>query len=214
MTSNTDPMRNVGTPEHPISWLHERTIAVLYDELTHDRVVLPQGNARLRYEEALRVRLTPGGDLSHDLREGVVSVKIPDPEWDIIGGIIPDIALYGEDASRPVRIIEVTVFHPPDDKKRQKMEKLHSRGVDVVEVVIKSEDDLRNLIEFTWEPVFVKTSRTHRADNVVRDFMRTLERCSPTMRRAFKQMLMELDGLDSLYPLSPTNPLSDKVQDK
>ena len=214
MNSNTNPMRNVGTPEHPVSWLHERTVAVLYDELTHDRVVLPRGNPGKHYEQTLRVRLTPGGNLSHDLREGVLSVKIPDPEWDIIGGIIPDIALYGSDTSKPVRVIEVTVSHPPDAAKRQKMEKLRERDVDVVEIVVKSEDDLRNLVEVTWKPRFVKARKTHRVDDEIEDFIRILELCSPTMRRAFKQMLEELDSLDSLYPLSPTNPLADKLEDK
>ena len=214
MTSNTDPMRNVGTPEHPVSWLHERTIAVLYDELTHTRVIPPLGNLSMREEKALRVRLTPGGELSYDLRDGVVSVKIPDPEWDIIGGIVPDLALYGEDKSKPVRIIEVIVSNTPDAAKRHKMNKLQERGVDVVEIVVKSEDDLRNLIDVTWEPVFRKARRISQADKEMTTLIRTLQGCSPVMRRVFKQMLIEMDNLDSLYPISSANPLADKLQGK
>ena len=212
MNSNTNPMRNVGTPEHPVSWLHELTVAVLYDELTRDRVIPPQGRLAMRREEMLRVRLTPGGDLSHDLRDGVVTVKIPDPEWDIIGGIIPDLALYGEDSSRPVRIIEVTVSNPPDAAKRQKMDKLQERGVDVVEIVVKSEDDLRNLVEVAWTPVFIKGGGFSQADKEMRNLLAILQGCSPSMRRAFKQLLIELDSLDSLYPLSRTNPLTQKLE--
>ena len=214
MKSDTDPMRNVGTPEHPVSWLHERTVAVLYDELTRDRVVPPEGRSAMRREEMLRVRLTPGGELSHDLRDGIESVKIPDPEWDIIGGIIPDLALYGEDTSKPVRIIEVTVSNPPDATKRQKMDKLQERGVDVVEIVVKSEDDLRNLVAVAWTPVFIRGGGFSQADKEIRNLLGTLQRCSPSMRRAFKQMLIDLDSLDSLYPLSPTNPLIDKLEGK
>ena len=214
MTTNTDPMRNVGTGEHPVSWLHERTIAVLYDELKRDRVIPPQGRSLMGVEKMLRVRLTPGGDLSNDLRDGVVNVKIPDPEWDIIGGIIPDLALYGEDSSRPVRIIEVTVSNPPDAAKRQKMDKLQERGVDVVEIVVKSEDDLRNLMEVTWRPVFIKGGGTSQADREMKNLLAILQGCSPSMRRAFKQMLIELDSLDSLYPLSRTNPLTQKLEGK
>ena len=214
MTSNTDPMRNVGTPEHPVSWLHERAVAVLYDELTHDRVIPPQGRSLMGREKILRVKLTPGGELSGDLRYGVVNVKIPNPEWDIIGGIVPDLALYGEDTSKPVRIIEVTVSNPPDAAKRHKLDKLQQRGVGVVEIVVKSEDDLRNLVEVAWRPVFIKGGGISQADKEIRNLLAMLQGCSPSMRRAFKQMLIELDSLDSLYPLSRTNPLTQKLEGK
>lgn len=213
MTSKADPMRNVGTPEHPVSWLHERTVAVLYDELTHDRVFPPGGNNSFTYDKSLKVRLTPGSNLSHDLREGVTSVRIPDPEWDIIGGIIPDIALYGEDSPRPIRVIEVIVSHPPNAAKRQKIEKLKERGVDVVEIVVKSEEHLRNLLEVTWKPKFRKVVKTHRVDDKVIELIENLQMCSPIIRRVFKQMLDELDTIDSLYPFSSANPLREKLED-
>ena len=44
------------------------------------------------------VRLTPGADdWSDNLADGVVSVKVPDSDWDAVGGIIPDLILYNAD---------------------------------------------------------------------------------------------------------------------
>ena len=68
--------RNVGTANYPVSALHERAVALLYDELT--RPDLDEG-------EEIRARLTPGGNLSHDLRAGVAKVKVPDPGWNVWG---------------------------------------------------------------------------------------------------------------------------------
>ena len=54
-----DWQRNVGTPNHPVTWLHERTVALIYDMLTSD-------------EGDVRARLSPDDDaLSPNLSEGV-----------------------------------------------------------------------------------------------------------------------------------------------
>ena len=145
MSDNGDMTRNVGTANYPVTALHERAIALLYDELT--RPDLEKG-------EAIRARLTPGGELSHDLRGGVATVKVPDPEWDSVGGIVPDLILYGGDDTRPVRIIEVVVTNPPSDEKQQKLDALRKRGVDVVVITIKEESDLLNLCPTWWKPSF------------------------------------------------------------
>ena len=39
---------------------------------------------------ATRVRLSPNGEFSQNLAEGVARVKVPD-EWDSVGGIVPDL---------------------------------------------------------------------------------------------------------------------------
>ncbi len=224
MTAETNPMRNVGTPESPVSWLHERTVAALYDGLMFDRTVVGQRNPGAGKERksderkrSMRVRLNPGGELSHDLCEGVLSVKIPDPEWDIIGGIIPDLVLYGEDTSKPIRIIEVIVSSPPDAAKTEKLDKLQKRGVDVVEITVKSEEDLQNLMDVSWIPVFwAYADRSPKrgssgADKFVRQIIDALEFCSPEFRVALKQTLDELESVESVHPLSPENPLRDKL---
>ena len=96
MSENGDMARNVGTVNYPVSALHERTVALLYDELT--RPDLEKG-------EEIRARLTPGGDLSHDLRAGVAKVKVPDPGWDGAAG--EDVCPGGDGLVQPGEIGEV-----------------------------------------------------------------------------------------------------------
>ncbi len=66
--------------------------------------------------------------MSGNLLEGVTEVKIPDPEWDQVGGVVPDHTLLGPE-NRPVRIIEVIVHSPPTKAKREKLDRLQKRGV-------------------------------------------------------------------------------------
>lgn len=120
MSKNGEMSRNVGTVNYPVTVLHERAVALLYDELT--RPDLERG-------EEIRARLTPGGELSHDLRAGVTRVKVPDPDWDSVGGIVPDLILYGDDDTKPLRIIEVVVTSAPSNEKQQKLEALKKRGL-------------------------------------------------------------------------------------
>ena len=76
-----DWAKNVGTNGNPVSYLHERAVALLYDELkTNDEV---------------RVRLADG-TLSHNIREGMAELKVPG-EWDQVGGVVPDLIMYGAD---------------------------------------------------------------------------------------------------------------------
>ena len=207
--------RNVGTPENPESYLHARAVALLYDELSR-----PDSS-----EPEVKVRLTPGGDWSHDLRAGVKTVKVPG-EWDSVGGIVPDLILYGEDASKPLRIIEVVVTSPPDKWKQERLDTLERRGVDVVVVKLRTGQDLMDLC--CRESEFRFGSRTpgdypHHAngryhsqrhnelDNRVKQLIEAIRFCSPPLRRQLRDLLNELDTLDSLYPVRPTNPLKDKL---
>ena len=212
----TQDMRNVGTATRPVSWLHQRAVALLYDELT-----------RPDCDEEIRARLTPDGALSHNLREGVAKVTVPS-EWDNIGGIVPDLILYGDD-DKPVRIIEVVVTSPPDTIKRKKLDTLRSRGVDVVEIKIKNECDLLNLCWVPWTPTFKSlTSRENfssniatkqygrhkisQQDNMIRGLMVAIQTCSPKVRRHFWNVFKHLGTLDSLYPVRPTNPYRDELE--
>ena len=219
MSENGDMTRNVGTANHPVSALHERAVALLYDELT--RPDLGKG-------EEIRARLKPNGDLSHDLRAGVTRVKVPDPDWDSVGGIVPDLILYGDDDTKPIRIIEVVVTSPPGDDKQQKLDALQKRGVDVVVVTVKDEADLLHLCPTWWKPSFSSltssdnfsrnyprnsalTSMKIAHDKTVRELIEGIQACSPVTRRALLKVLSELKSLDSLYPIRPTNPLKEKL---
>ena len=219
MSENGDMARNVGTANYPVSALHERAVALLYDELT--RPDLDEG-------EEIRARLTPGGNLSHDLRAGVAKVKVPDPGWDSVGGIIPDLILYGSDDTKPIRIIEVIVTNPPSDEKQQKLETLRKRCVDVVLITVKEEADLLHLCPTWWKPSFTSLTsrdsfsiniaqnsysrrRKSAYDKTVRELIEGIQACSPAIRRALQKVLSELASLDSLYPIRPTNPLKEKL---
>ena len=141
----TEISKNIGTQGHPVSWIHQRAVAVLYDALTKEQAKGPLDAKG--WEDDVRAHLTPGGELSGNLRVGVAQVVIPG-EWDNVGGVVPDLICKGAD-EKPVRIIEVIVTSPPTAAKRGKLEALKRRGVDVVEIEVKTEKDLVNLC---WVP--------------------------------------------------------------
>ena len=185
--------RNVGTLDHPESYLHARAVALLYDELSR-----PDFN-----EPEVRVRLTPSGDWSHDLRAGVKTVKVPG-EWDSVGGIVPDLILYGEDASKPLRIIEVVVTSPPDKLKQERLDTLERRGVDVVVVKVKTGKDLMDLCwresEFRFGSLTPRDYPHHAngryrrqqhgvLDQRVSDLIQAIRFCSPPIRRQLRDLL-------------------------
>ena len=205
---------NLGTPNYPVSYIHQRTVALLYDGLSQPG------------KEEVHVRLTPDGELSPNIREGVARVKIPG-EWDSIGGITPDLICYGDDGD-PIRIIEVVVTNPPSKAKRQKLDYLRKRGVDVVMVTVRNE---RDILDLCWERSTVgfsaftphdqsrgnigmnqfRQARKARHDGVVSELIGALRNCSPSKRRELVTVLRELQSLDSLYPLRPDNPLIDSL---
>lgn len=140
----------------------------------------------------------------------------------LVGGIDPDLRCYDADGAL-VRIIEVVVTNPPEDSKRKKLETLKKRGVDVVEITVKSEHDLLNIfrrkapIDFA-HAVKVKgaTSRQFRSEQqqynrLVKDLTIALKRCEPAYRREFLNTIRQIKELESLYPLDYDNPLNEKL---
>ena len=209
---------NVGTATYPVSRLHQRTVALLYDELTRPRY---------DWEETpLKVRLEPQGELSHDIRADVETVKMPD-EWTSVGGVVPDLICYNAD-DKPVRIIEVVVTSPPSNDKQAKLENLRKRGVDVVVVTVRDEKDLPELcwvpsdIRFSSWTAKDKRSRNYARNSYVRgismaydravmDLIKDLTGCSPQVRRQFLNVLRALGDLDSLHPIRRDNPLREQL---
>ena len=208
-----DEMRNVGSLNNPVSWLHERAVALIYDELKRNNspVCLRQTN----------------GAWTSDLRQNISEVIIPG-EWDQVGGIVPDLILYNS-KREPVCIIEVIVTSPPSERKQQKFVTLMNRGVQVVCVQVKTKQDLYECIKpqnlkFGWnsqkaQDIFNLPARklfktkqriSHRFLN---EFMQALRTSSPEVRREFVAFLDELRSPESLYPLSQDNPLRDKLED-
>ena len=95
--------------------LHERTVAMICKALEGAYSSTHRGRAEYNEHRLTRcaVRLRVGtGEFSGDLAEGVAKMKVPDPDWDSVGGIVPDIILYDSD-DKPVRIVEVIVTKIP-----------------------------------------------------------------------------------------------------
>ena len=218
MINNLD--RNVGTQVHPVSWLHERAVALLWDEL---RRSLFNRQGRLQ-RQVLHVR-TAGG-WSGDLCADVGRIDFPD-DLTHIGGVIPDIALYNED-NRPIRLIEVVVTSAPDAKKQAKLEALAVRGIEIVIVPVHNENDL---LEMCWDhdqytarwPALDADRRqmenmgrgrySPEGDEMAAKLVRALTICSPQAKRALLDALRALKAsdVDDLFPLSRDNPLRDSL---
>ena len=209
--------RNVGTGNHPVTFLHEYAVGLIWDML---------------HANAGPVQLpTLDGSLSDDLLDGTDKVIIPD-SLQSVAGYIPDISLLKD--SRPIRVIEVVVTNPlPPDK----VTAMRNLGVDVVQVQVRNEQELVALVHKAtkanrrWFPKLVENhykeirsklgvnwrgSRQYRAleaqriaDKAINDLLSNLTYCSPEVRRDFLEVVKHLDSLESLYPLHPDNPKKD-----
>ena len=217
----TEISKNIGTQGHPVSWLHQRAVAVLYDALTKEQAKGPLDAKG--WEDDVRAHLTPGGELSGNLRVGVAKVVIPG-EWDSVAGVEPDLICKGAD-DKPVRIIEVIVTSPPTAEKRGKLEALKRRGADVVEIEVKTEKDLVNLCwvparfsyagDIRWPgtaPGQYNQARHRERTKPVLDLIASIRDCPPKLRRQLAEVLRGLGTLDSAYPVSADNPLRELLQ--
>ena len=188
---------NVGSQMHPLSALHEHTVEVLFDELSR------------RSSNLLYVRLSAEGELSGNLKEGAAEVRKPG-EWDQVGGVVPDLILYNIQGD-PVRIIEVIVTNPPDSNKKAKLARLRKRGMDIVEIEVKSQTDLRKLFpmvqqthNYTFEGVFRAGQLQGQIHNgSLEDIISAIRLASPAERRELSELLMRLNTTESLVPVRP-----------
>ncbi len=209
--------RNVGSPGNPVSYLHEYAVGILWDRLSlglGDRSPISgtvQGD--------VRVVMANGETSGNLLADGVEHVVLPD-SLQPIGGYIPDLALMNADY-QPVRVIEVAVtsYCSPE-----KVAALTNRGVEVIEVVVRNEQDLRLLCHAPFEGSKLiedgnlKFSQTTRyksikgPDKEIDSLIATIVAASPHKRRELVQVLDELRSLGSLFPLSKKNPKAQLLQ--
>ena len=124
--------------------IHEKAVAMIQSAL------YGRYEARVRApgvgQNPVYVRLHPSQEeFSGNIAEGAVKVKVPG-EWDSVGGVIPDLILYKADDT-PVRIIEVIDTSAPTEAKREKLDRLVRRGVDVVEIEVHTTDGLLHLLK-------------------------------------------------------------------
>ena len=222
-----DWAKNVGTNGNPVSWLHERAVALLYDELKPRRSEGNPGKGEIfrgPFRAEVRVLLADG-TLSRNIREGMAELKVPD-EWTNVGGVVPDLIMYGEDGA-PIRIIEVIVTSPPTKYKRSQLNSLVKRGVDVVEVVVRTPEDLLTLC---WTPVtpgfppskliaghgarLFETEEYSHTIQSVGNLAKAIRMSSPKERRELYAVLRELGSLDSLFPVLPNNPKGEILKEE
>ena len=222
MRTKEEWSHNVGTEAFPVSFLHEYSVGLIWD-LLHANT----GPVHLPLLD---------GSQSDNLMDGVDKVIIPDA-LQAIAGYIPDISLLQD--SRPIKCIEVVVTNPVTDQKATAIKNL---GVELLQVPVRSETELRALfpetpVEKSWwwakynsneEAVRVaqknmgvswRTSRQYRilegqkqADRAITEFWTNLSKCSPEIRRALVARLLEMDNLESLYPIRPDNPKYKSLQ--
>ena len=192
--------KNVGTETHPISLLHEYAVGLIWD-MVHGSAPSP-------------VRLpTLSGELSGDVCQWMEYATIP-TAVNSFGGYIPDVAIYGK-KHQVLRVIEVVGVNPTP---AVKLKILQDNGIEVIQVPVRTEADfiaLQPLVEAdapAWGFVVGGDLVTERADNYIREFMLNLERCSPAVRREMASLLAGIDSLESLYPLSESNPKQDAIE--
>lgn len=196
MLSEAEWSQNVGTHAFPVSFLHEYAVGLLWDALHTNHSVTVK---------------TMDGSMSDNLMHGVERVVIPD-SMQPIGGCIPDLALLDKDL-RPVRVIEVVVTSPPTEDKAEKLNLLEQRGVEVVLVPVRNEEELKALVptpidgqKITWSYGLRRRIRPGGPDSKIEELIDALIHCLPETRRKLVRMMEELDSLESCYPLSPNNP--------
>ena len=213
--------RNVGSPGNPVSYLHEYAVGLLWDRLSlalEDRSLISG-----KVHGDVRVVMANGETSGNLLADDVDKVVLPD-SLQPIGGYIPDLALMNADY-RPVRVIEVEVTSPCSSEKVQALEK---RGVEVIEVQLRNEQELRWLcfapesadkLYFRPEmrepgslpPQYGRTQR--QADKEIDSLISIIFRASPAKRRKLVQVLDQLGSLHSLFPLSRKNPKAQLFRD-
>ena len=214
MLTEQEWSRNVGTPAFPVTFLHEYAVGLLWDRC---KKYLDD------HKDPVDVKMIDG-KMSGPLMHGVHHVTIPD-SLQSIGGWVPDLALLGKDL-RPIRVIEVVVTSPP---KEEKVNVLTKQGVEVIQVSVRNEEDLRGLCPDTvhngvkwWHQLNMAENHRlgrrsltredqHNFDKEVEHLIANLIRCSPATRRRLVTVLAEITGLESLYPLRPDNPKRDVI---
>ena len=195
--------KNVGTPDHPVSYLHEYAVALIWDRLNAGGCFVKTTSSN-EYEH---ISVPKGG-----------RIAIPD-ELTPIGGMVPDIAIYDSD-HRPIAVVEVQVTRAPSENKRERLERL---GVRMIIVPVPNQEALLTMFQpvpveelFTeYNPCFYygHTDRLSglgferdKANYAVQDLIRFLKMCHPGLRQELRAVLDELDSIESQHPILPNNP--------
>ena len=221
--------RNVGTPDYPVSYLHEYAVALIWDRLNAGVCFV-----KTTADECEHITVPQGG-----------RVDIPD-ELTPIAGTVPDIAIYDSN-HRPITAVEVYVTSSPSKDKIVRMERL---GVKTVVVPVPNEEALLSMFRpvstdelfpgisiprrFSGHTILLKNlyantgieSASHRmrmdsarrnlddSNSVVSNLIRSLRMCDPALRQELRAVLDELDSIESQRPILPGNPKLPILQQK
>lgn len=213
--------KNVGTPDHPVSYLHEYAVALIWDRLSAGECFVRTTSNK--YEHLI---VPTGG-----------RIAIPD-ELTPIGGMVPDIAIYDSD-HRPVSVVEVQVTSSPSENKRVRLGRL---GVNIFIVPVPDEDALltmfkpvpiEELLPYAHIPdqfyghtklinkqmndmgVLSRRGSSRRSqigraleqsNETVANLIQALKTCDPSLRQKLRAVLDELDSIESQHPILSGNP--------
>ena len=200
--------RNVGTPDYPVSYLHEYAVALIWDRLNAGGCFV-----KTTANEYEHVAVPKGG-----------RIGIPD-ELTPIAGMVPDIAIYDAD-HRPITVVEVQVTSAPSEDKLSRLERL---GVKMVVVPVPNVDALLTMFRpvsveelfpgthlptrFSGHTNLLKRSRRstsylniENANHTVSNLIRSLKMCDPSLRQELRAVLDELDSIESQHPILLSNP--------
>ena len=190
MLSEKEWFQNVGSEGYPVSFLHEYAVGLIWD-------LLQSGAAPIHLPLL-------DGTQSVNLMEGVDKVIIPDA-LQSIAGFIPDISMLKD--SRPIRCIEVVVTNPVRD---QKVAAIRNLGVELLQVPVRNETELRSLFAATPEPKRMWWAKRHETNERKGETLYLADkrrigfswRGSPSswQRQADKEIL---ELMDNLYWCSP-----------
>lgn len=206
--------RNVGTPDHPVSYLHEYAVALIWD--------------RLRVGGCF-VKTTSSNEYEHISVPKGGRIAIPD-ELTPIGGMVPDIAIYDSD-HRPVTVVEVQVTSSPSKDKMSRLERL---GVKMVIVPVPNHEALLTMfqpvsVEELFHSIYIPSfyyghtnllrryeggKERRQANYAIGDLIRHLKMCDPALRQELRTVLDELDSIESQHPILPGNPKLPTLQQK
>ncbi len=218
--------KNVGTEEHRVSLLHEYAVGVIWDMLKtrndgrEERGDRTKGGRRKKDEKVQLPQLD--GSLSGDVLDGVEHITVPDG-LDAVRGYVPDLALRDADL-KVIRVIEVVVTHPTP---APKLRHLTEGGIEVIQVPIRSEQDIYDLRpshsyrseEIQWRPFYMRTDGPgagvnfqslskpqSQADEAIDELIKNLVLCTPAQRRKLLAVLKAMNSTEALLTLRPDNP--------
>jgi len=214
---------HIRTDDNTVTLLHEYAVGLIWDAIQRENVInLPLWN----------------GGLSRNLKENFGVAEIPSSVLPVYG-IVPDIAIKNKNGHL-IAIIEVVESCYIDENKISVYDVLKKHYIDVIIIDVRNEEDLHTLYKPVENKrnrkelrrplqktddgtIGTTTFQSHEIEDrysaavaesnkYVNKLVAAIEMCSPSMRRALKRVLDEIDSPESLITLLPGNPKKEIVE--